>query len=55
MYTGFWWGKPEEKYHMEVLDVDGWTILKLFLISNFRRDLNVVCFRNTVCSIFIGG
>ena len=28
VHTGFWWGEPREKNHLEDLDVDGTIIIK---------------------------
>jgi hypothetical protein len=33
LHIGFWWESQKEKDHQEVLDVGGWTILKLLLES----------------------
>jgi hypothetical protein len=33
VHAGFWWGKTEERYHLEDLDVDGRMILK----RNFKK------------------
>ena len=31
MYTGFWWGGPRERYHVQDLGVDGKIILRWIL------------------------
>jgi hypothetical protein len=36
MHIGYWWGKPDGKYHWEDQGVGGWTILKWILEKQDR-------------------